>query len=429
VLKARISLCSHLLLAGCAARAAAPIAAPSAAGPAAASPAAVSPQGAPPAAVAAEVKAMHPSSPSSPSSPASASAPPPTPPSGSIVQTPFGKADGKNVDLYTLTNGNGVVLKVMTYGAAVTALLVPDRRGKLADVVLGFDDLDGYVKSNPFFGVTVGRVANRIRDAKFSLDGKVFKLAANDKHDHLHGGVKGWDKAIWEAEALQAPEGPSLRLRHRSPDGDEGYPGTVSAEVIYTLTNTNQLRIAMQATTDKTTLVNMAHHSYFNLGGESAGLITEHQLALHADKYTPGAPLVPTGQVKPVKGTAFDFTTSKPIGRDLAGAGGDPVGFDHNFVVDGPPQAMRPVARLEDPKSGRVMTVAADQPGVQFYTGNFLDGKVLGKGGRPYPQHSGLCLETQRFPNAINVPAWRNQVILHPGETYSHHMVFAFTTK
>ncbi|HEY4186848.1 MAG TPA: aldose epimerase family protein [Polyangia bacterium] len=346
-----------------------------------------------------------------------------------LRRTPFGKADGVEVDLYTLTNANGLTLKVTTYGAIVTSLSVPDRAGRLADVVLGFDDLAGYLKGHPYFGVTVGRVANRIRNATFELEGKTYRVAANDHAHHLHGGVKAWDKVVWTAETSETPEGPSVTLRHVSKDGEEGYPGTVSAAVTYTLTQANQLKLAMRATTDETTLVNMAHHSYFNLAGEGTGTIEAHELRLHAAAFTPGDPLVPTGVVEAVAGTPFDFTTAKAVGRDLKAAGGDPIGFDHNFVVDGAPMALRPVARLADPSSGRVLTLEADQPGVQLYSGNFLDGTVRGKAGHVYAQYTGLCLETQGFPNAINVPAWRAQVILRPGATYAHDMVFTFLTE
>jgi len=347
----------------------------------------------------------------------------------SVVKTPYGAADGKNVDLYTLTNQNGLVLKVMTYGAAITNLWVPDRAGSLADVVLGFDQLAGYRGDNPYFGATVGRVANRIRDARFQLDGKEHKVAANNPPHHLHGGVKGWDKVVWDGEGVMTPAGPVVKLRYLSKDGEEGYPGNVTTQVHYALTNNNQLLVTMTATTDQTTLVNLAHHGYFNLGGEGSGTILEHELLLHAARFTPGDPMVPTGEVKAVQGTPFDFTTAKPIGRDLRATAGDPIGYDHNFVVDGEPTALRPVARVRDPKSGRVMTVDADQPGVQFYSGNFLDGSITGKNGHVYAQHTGFCLETQKFPNAINVPAWQSQVILKPGQTTTHHMVITFTAE
>ncbi|HVV17698.1 MAG TPA: aldose epimerase family protein [Polyangia bacterium] len=346
-----------------------------------------------------------------------------------ITKTSFGKADGKNVDLYTLSNGNDLVAKVATYGATLVGLEAPDRDGKLADVVLGFDDLNGYLTRSSYFGSTVGRVANRIRNATFELEGRRFGLAANNGAHHLHGGVRGWDKVVWSAEAMDTADGPALRLVYNSRDGEEGYPGNVVATCLYTLTWKNELRIAMRATADAVTLVNMAHHSYWNLGGHDAGPITAHELTLHAGAYTPGDPLVPTGEVAAVAGTPFDFTAPKSIGRDLAAAGGDPVGYDHNFVVDGEARALRPVARLVDPNTGRVLTIEADQPGVQFYSGNYLDGSVRGKGGKHYAQHSGLCLETQAFPNAINVPAWRDQVILPPGKPYQQLMVHRFTTQ
>ena len=214
-----------------------------------------------------------------------------------------------------------------------------------------------------------------------------------------------------------------------SRDGEEGYPGTVTARTVYTLTDDNSLKIEMEATTDATTLVNMAHHSYWNLGGHDSGTILNHELTLDADQYTPGSPMVPLGGVAPVTGTPFDFTRAKPVGRDLQQAGGMPVGYDHNFVINGDPARFRQVARLKDPGTGRVMTLSADQPGVQFYTGNFLDGSLKGKGGAVYGQHAGLCLETQKFPNAINVPGWQDQVILRPGRTYRHLMVYAFAAE
>jgi aldose 1-epimerase len=238
--------------------------------------------------------------------------------------------------------------------------------------------------------------------------------------------VRGWDKVVWNAIPIDTREGPALELTYVSKDGEAGYPGTVTARTVYTLTNANALKVEMQATADATTLVNMAHHSYWNLAGHDSGTILDHQLTLYADRYTPGTPMVPDGRIAPVATTPFDFTSAKPIGRDLQRTGGKPIGYDHNFVVNGEPHRLRPVARLEDPKSGRVMVVSADQPGVQFYTGNFLNESIEGKGGS-YAQYSGLCLETQKFPNAINVPGWRDQVILRPGQTYRHVMLHAFS--
>jgi aldose 1-epimerase len=340
----------------------------------------------------------------------------------------FGSVEGKNVELYTLTNSTGMVAKITTYGAILTELHVPDRAGKLEDVVLGFESLDGYIKADQFFGATAGRVANRIRNARFTLGGKQYQLAANDPPNHLHGGKKGFDKRVWSAEPSDTPDGPALTLTYVSEDGEEGYPGKLVARTVYTLTERNELRVDLEATTDRTTLVNLVHHSYWNLAGHGAGPITDHVLELRASSYTPGDPLVPTGAVKPVKGTPFDFVTAKVIGRDLRATGLDPVGFDHNFVVDGDPDSLRPVARVKDPKSGRVLTLEANQPGVQFYTGNFLNG-AIGKGGAVYAQHTGFCLETQKFPNAVGVPAWQKQAILEPGQTYRHTMVHRFSAE
>ena len=342
--------------------------------------------------------------------------------------TSFGKLGEISVQLYTLTNKHGLVAKITNYGATLTELHVPDRTGALSDIVLGFESLDGYIKGGPYFGAIVGRVANRIKDAEFTLEGKRYALDANDKPNHLHGGRKGWDKVVWTANAVDTARGPALELTYISKDGEGGYPGTVTAKTVYTLTDDDELMVDMQATTDRTTLVNMAHHSYWNLGGYNSGTILDHELMLYADQYTPGSPMVPYGEIKAVSGTPFDFTRSKPVGRDLNQVGGTPIGYDHNFVVNGEPNRLRPVARVKDPKSGRVMTLSADQPGVQFYTGNFLNGSIKGKG-TTYGQYSGLCLETQKFPNAINVPAWQDQVILRPGQTYRHLMIHKFTAE
>jgi aldose 1-epimerase len=343
-----------------------------------------------------------------------------------ITAAPFGKLDDTPVQLYTLTNAHGLIARITNYGAIVTELHVPDAAGKLADIVLGFENLDGYLKGSPYFGAIVGRVANRIRNAEFTLEGKHYTLEANDTPHHLHGGSKGWDKVVWGATPTDTTEGPALELTYISKDGEAGYPGTVTARTVYTLTNDNELKIEMQATTEKTTLVNMAHHSYWNLGGHNSGTILDHELTLYADQYTPGTSLVPDGQIRPVKGTPFDFTRAKAIGKELKQAGGTPVGYDHNFVVNGEANQLRPVARVKDPKSGRVMTLSADQPGVQFYTGNFLNGSARGKD-TTYGQYAALCLESQKFPNAINVPGWQDQVIVRPGQTYRHVMVHKFS--
>ena len=346
-----------------------------------------------------------------------------------ISEEKFGEYDGQDIKVYTLRNDNGLVLKAMNYGAIITELLVPDAKGELSDIVLGFDTLDEYVKASPFFGATIGRVANRIKNAKFELEGKKYSLANNDAPNFLHGGKKGWDKVVWNVETKEASVGPQLIFTYTSAEGEEGFPGTVKATTIYTLTNHNELRVEMRATTDKTTLINMAHHSYWNLGGQTSGTILDHELSILGDSYTPAVGLVPNGQVKKVAGTPFDFTTPKLIGKDLKAAGGKPVGFDHNWIINGEPNQLRPIAQLKHPASGRVMNLSANQPGLQFYSGNFLDGTLKGKGGAQYPQYSGLCLESQKFPNSINVPAWKNDVILKEGEVYEHIMVHAFTTE
>jgi aldose 1-epimerase len=371
--------------------------------------------------------AAEPAGPAGPAEQPEPSEPAPARP-GPVTKAPYGQVEGKDVELYTLTNTNGLFLKVTTYGAIITELHTPDRDGKLADIVHGFDSVDDYVRSNPYFGATVGRVANRIKGAKFKLEGKTHRLALNnpDTRSHLHGGVKGWDKVVWTAETSETDGGPAIKLTYVSPDGEEGYPGTVTATTTYTLTNDNELRVEMEATTDRTTIVNMAHHTYWNLGGTGSGTIEDHELTLSADRYTPGLP--PTGKVVPVARTPFDFTAPKQIGRDLKATGGNPAGFDHNYVVNGDRGQIRPVARVKDPKSGRVMTLASDQPGVQFYTGNFLDGSTRGKGAT-HAQYSAFCLESQKFPNSINVPAWRGEVILKPGQRYEHTMVHRFSAE
>ena len=352
-------------------------------------------------------------------------APAPSGPQKAIEKKKWGEADGKEVDLYTLINKHGLIAKITNFGAILTELDVPDRKGKSGDVVLGWDTLAEYQKNDPHLGSTVGRVGNRIANATFELDGKTYKLAANNGPHHLHGGVKGWDKAVWDAKATETPEGPQLKLALVSKDGDEGYPGTVNATTTYTLTADDELRIEMTATTDKPTPVNMVHHTYWNLSA-GPGDIKDEVLTLYADKYTPGLP--PDGKVLPVAGTAFDFTKPKPLGKDLMVTGDKPPGYDSNWIVVGEPNALRPVARAEDPKSGRVMTIEANQPGVQLYTSNYMDGTTKGKG-RVHSQHAAFCLETQKIPNSINVPAWKNDVVLRPGQTYKHVMLVKFSTK
>src|SRR6187402_1719818 len=290
---------------------------------------------------------------SSQPAPTTAEAPPPAPPdvpaappaaaaatapkkAEPITKAPFGKVDGRDVELYTLTNKNGLVVKVTNYGVIITEFWAPDRNGKLADIVGGYDKVDGYVKATPYFGATVGRVANRIKNAEFKLDGKTYKLAANNGPHNLHGGKKGWDKVIWDAETSETPNGPEIHFKYTSKDGEEGFPGTVQATVVYALNDKNEFVVTMEATTDKPTIVNMAHHTYWNLGGQGSGTIKDHELTIFADQFTPSAPVangdpVPDGQVKPVKGTPYDFTKAKTIGKDLEAVGGKPIGFDHNW--------------------------------------------------------------------------------------------------
>ena len=344
-----------------------------------------------------------------------------------VTKAEFGKLAEQPVFLYTLKNPHGLTAKVMTYGAILTEMDVPDKNGKFADIALGFDNFDGYLNNGPHFGSTIGRVANRIKNAVFTLAGKTYKLEANDPPNALHGGSRGWDKLLWDAQIVPSVDASAVEFRYISKAGEAGYPGTVTAKVTYTLTNEDQLKIDFEATTDATTPVSMAHHSYWNLGGQGSGTILDHEVTIHADRYTPGDP-VPFGTIKPVKGTPFDFTTTKAIGKDLKAAGGKPVGFDLNYVVDGEPNQLRPMVKIKDPKSGRVLTLTADQPGLVFYSGNFLDGTVNGKGST-YAQYTGLCIESGKFPNSINVPAWKDAVVLKPGQTYRHTMVHSFSVE
>ncbi len=343
-----------------------------------------------------------------------------------IVENDWGRIDGRQVKLYTLTNAGGLVLRTTNYVAIITELHLPDRDGRLADVVLGHDTLGGYIAGHPYFGALVGRCANRIAGARFSLDGRDYQLAKNNGPNHLHGGVKGFDKQVYDAAPALTPEGPSIRFSRTSPDGEENYPGNVTVSVAYTLTDSGALRIEFRAETDAPTVVNLAQHTYWNLAGHNSGDILGHELELAADRYTPvDATLIPTGELAEVRGTPFDFTVAKLIGRDLAAAGGDPVGFDHNYALRGEPYAMKLVARVHEHGSGRAFELRCDRPGVQFYTGNFLDGNVAGKGGTPYRKHAGFCLETQNYPDSIHRTDWPS-VVLRPGRIYRHTMLFEF---
>jgi aldose 1-epimerase len=349
-----------------------------------------------------------------------------------LDKKPFGKtADGTDVDLYVLTNGKGVTAKIITYGGIVTELHVPDRDGKAGDVVLGFDDLKGYLAGHPFFGAIVGRVANRIAKGRFTLDGKEYKLATNNGPNHLHGGIKGFDKFVWKAEPVETKDGVGVKLSYVSKDGEEGYPGNLTCSVTYTLTTKNDLRIDYTATTDKATPVNLSNHSYFNLAGHGAGDILGHEMYIQADEYTAvDDTLIPTGKFEPVKGNALDFLPQTPaftIGKRIGELKGNPGGYDHNFVLRKNAK-LDVAARAIEPKSGRVMEVWTTEPGVQFYTGNFLSGKDKGKGGAVYNKHAGFCLETQHYPDSVNHPNFPS-VILKPGETYTQTTIYRFSTK
>jgi aldose 1-epimerase len=349
----------------------------------------------------------------------------------SIQKSDFGKtSEGQNVELYTLTNNNGMVAKIMTYGAIVTELHVPDRNGKNADVVLGFDNLKQYLDGHPFFGAIAGRYANRIAKGVFTLNGKEYHLAINNGPNSLHGGKVGFDKHVWKAESSQSAAGPALMLTYVSPDMEEGYPGTLTTHVTYTLTNDNALKIDYHATTDKPTILNLTNHSYWNLHGAGSGKdILDHVLRLNADNYTPvDDTLIPTGEIKSVKGTEFDFTSPKPIGRDIAKTPGNPNGYDHNFVINGKPGTLRMAAQANDPDTGRTMEVWTTQPGVQFYTGNFLDGNLKGINGKMYGKHYAFCLETQHYPDSINQPKFPS-VVLNPGATFTSTTVYKFSAK
>jgi len=348
----------------------------------------------------------------------------------SFQKTVFGKTkDGAAVDLFTLTNANGMKAKIMTYGAILTELHVPDRQGKLDDVVLGFDDLESYLKGHPHFGATTGRVANRIAKGKFTLDGKEYTLAVNNGPNSLHGGLKGFDKVVWKAEPKEAPEAVAVQLTYVSPDGEEGYPGNLTTVVTYTLTDQNEIRIDYKTTTDKATPVNLTNHSYFNLAGPQSGDILSLELTLEADEYTPADDtLIPTGEIRSVKGTPLDFTKAATIGSRIAQVADKTGGYDHNFVIRGKGKSLTLAARAYEPKTGRVMEMYTTEPAVQLYTGNFLDGKLKGKGGVVYQKHQAFCLEAQHFPDSVNQPKFPS-VILRPGETYKQTTVYKFSTK
>ena len=347
-----------------------------------------------------------------------------------VTKVPYARtADDKAVDIITLRSPSGVEMTVLTYGGVIATLKTPDRSGALDDIVLGFDNLKMYEEKSPYFGCLIGRYGNRIAKGKFALDGTSYTLATNNPPNHLHGGVKGWDKVVWSAEPFQNATSVGAVLSYTSKDGEEGYPGTVKATVTYTLTDMGQLIIDYRATTDKATVINLTQHSYFNLAGSKANDILGHELMLNAQQYTPvDDTLIPTGEIATVEGTPFDFRTSTKIGARI----NDPhvqikrgLGYDHNFVLARTGPGLVEAAKVVEPVTGRTMTISTTEPGIQFYSGNFLKGDLTGKGGRVYPHRGGFCLETQHFPDSPNQPKFPSTV-LRPGEEYKSQTVFTF---
>ena len=347
-----------------------------------------------------------------------------------IEKQPFGKTeDGTAVDLYSLTNDNGMTVKITNYGGIVTSILVPDENGNLGDVVLGYDNLDGYLKNNPYFGCIIGRYGNRIARGKFTLNGTSYTLATNNEPNHLHGGIKGFDKVVWAAKEVKGEDTVGLELTYLSKDGEEGYPGNLSVNVSYTLTNDNALQIDYQASTDQPTIVNLTNHSYFNLKDAGASPILDHELMLDADYFTPvDSTLIPTGKLRAVAGTPFDFKNPTKIGARI-GADDEQIkfglGYDHNFVLNGNAGELKLAGKLIESTTGRVVEVWTTEPGIQFYSGNFLDGSITGKNGTVYSYRHGLCLETQHFPDSPNQPNFPSTV-LNPGEKYQTTTIYKF---
>jgi aldose 1-epimerase len=351
-----------------------------------------------------------------------------------MKKDPFGKtSDGRPVDLYTLTNGKGMEVAITSFGGAVVALKVPDRKGKVDDVVLGYDNLEGYVSDKAFLGALIGRYGNRIAHGKFVLDGITYTLPKNDGDNTLHGGPEGFNKRVWKAKDVSSKEGQALELTYLSTDGEAGFPGNLAVKVVYTLTNQNELILAYSATTDKDTVVNLTNHSYFNLAGQGSGDILNQKLMMRGNRLVVvDSSLIPTGELRPVKGSPFDFTHETAIGARIEE--GDPQlkighGYDHTWVLDTPTKSTPALAaEAYEPNSGRVLQVLTTEPGVQFYTGNFLDGTIHGKGGKVYKRRYAFCLETQHFPDSPNHPVFPSTV-LKPGQTYATTTIFKFSTR
>lgn len=341
-----------------------------------------------------------------------------------ISKEAWGKADGKDVSLYTLTNAKGMSVKISNYGGTITKILVPNKDGKIDDVVLGFDSLATYQRGCPYFGALIGRYGNRIAKGKFKLDSVEYTLATNNGPNHLHGGLKGFDKVVWDAKELSGKDSVGLELTYLSKDMEEGYPGNLTAKVTYVLNNNNELKIYYNAETDKPTVLNLTNHSYFNFSGAKESILG-HELTLYADSITPvDSTLIPTGEIKAVAGTPFDFTTPHKIGERIDQV---PGGYDHNFVLRHAP-GMKLAAEVYDPASGHFMQVYTNQPGIQFYSGNFLDGTLTNSNGQKIEKHYGLCLETQHFPDSPNKPQFPS-VVLRPGEKYNYLTIYKFSTK